>query len=96
MKHQSQRSPFANSAARAAYRAQALNRIALQEAEAKTARLREEAEARARQQRVSAALNPLSVYAKANGKPVARTPGSTGIDYAKIYDRQNRKEGGAS
>lgn len=88
-----QPSAFARAAARAAYRAQALNRIALQEAEAKAERLREEAEARARQQRVSAALNPLVVYAKDNGKPAARAPGSTGIDYRKIYDRQNgRKE----
>lgn len=82
MTTQNRRSPFASAAYRAAYRAQAMKRIALQEAEA-----------RAHQQRVSAALNPLAVYAKANGKPAARAPGNTGIDYRKIYARQNgRKE----
>ncbi len=93
MTTQNGRSPFASAAYRAAYRAQAMKRIAAQEAEGKVERLREEAEARAHQQRVSAALNPLVVYTKANGPHAARAPGSTGIDYRKIYARQNGRKG---
>ncbi|MFY0992717.1 hypothetical protein [Halomonas sp. C05BenzN] len=93
MKPQNRNSPFASAAARAACRAQAVKRIELQEAEAKAERLRQEAETHARQQRVSTALNPLALYAKANGKPIARAPGSTGIDYLEVYGRQNGRKG---